>query len=64
MDMQKVMVWTALLAFLDPAYALEGVVKIESGLLAGGSTYIRYYKGVSYAAPPVGGYDGNPRSHH
>jgi para-nitrobenzyl esterase len=48
-----------LLSFLClPAMAatsgLETIVKTESGLVAGSGTAIRAYKGIPYAAPPVG----------
>jgi para-nitrobenzyl esterase len=33
---------------------LESVVKTESGLVAGAGTAVRSYKGIPYAAPPIG----------
>ncbi len=33
---------------------LESIVKIDSGLVAGSGTAVRSYKGIPYAAPPVG----------
>jgi len=33
---------------------LETIVKLDSGLVAGGGTAVRSYKGIPYAAPPVG----------
>src|SRR5262245_9469065 len=33
---------------------LENVVKIDSGLVTGMGTTIRVYKGIPYAAPPIG----------
>lgn len=36
------------------AGGLDAVVKTESGLVAGAGTSIRSYKGIPYAAPPVG----------
>jgi para-nitrobenzyl esterase len=33
---------------------LENIVKIDSGLIAGSGTAVRVYKGIPYAAPPVG----------
>ena len=33
---------------------MEAVVKIDSGLLAGSGTTVRSYKGIPFAAPPVG----------
>ena len=39
---------------LTTASGLETIVKLDSGLVAGGGTAIRSYKGIPYAAPPVG----------
>jgi para-nitrobenzyl esterase len=36
------------------AAASQDPVKVESGWLVGGGTGIHYYKGIPYAAPPVG----------
>jgi para-nitrobenzyl esterase len=33
---------------------LQTIVKIDSGWLAGGGTTVRSYKGIPYAAPPIG----------
>ena len=33
---------------------LETVIKIDSGWIAGGGTAVRSYKGIPYAAPPIG----------
>jgi para-nitrobenzyl esterase len=33
---------------------LETVVKIDSGLVSGSGTAVRSYKGIPFAAPPVG----------
>lgn len=33
---------------------LETIVKVDSGLVAGSGTTVRSYKGIPYAAPPVG----------
>jgi len=44
--------------FLAPAFAatsgLETIVKIDSGLVSGSGTSVRSYKGIPYAAPPIG----------
>ena len=48
----------AALLSITPALAatsgLETVVKIDSGLVAGSGTTVRSYKGIPFAAPPVG----------
>ena len=36
------------------AFAFDNVVRTDAGLLAGGGTDVRYFKGVPFAAPPVG----------
>ena len=33
---------------------MDTVAQTESGLVSGSGTYIRVYKGIPYAAPPVG----------
>jgi para-nitrobenzyl esterase len=42
--------------FVAPAAAINGTVKVESGVLAGTTlpSGIRVFKGIPYAAPPVG----------
>ena len=44
------------LALSVPALAsdLDNVVKIDSGYVLGSGTEVRVYKGIPYAAPPVG----------
>jgi para-nitrobenzyl esterase len=39
-----------------PAFAngLDNLVKIDSGVVAGSGTDVRFYKGIPFAAPPVG----------
>jgi para-nitrobenzyl esterase len=48
----------ALLLSVASAFAatsgLESIVKIDSGLVAGSGTAVRSYKGIPFAAPPVG----------
>lgn len=39
---------------LAAASGLETIVKIDSGLVAGGGAAVHSYKGIPYAAPPVG----------
>ena len=49
--------WTILLAVPCLGAAIQGPVRIETGLLegtAGASPEIRLFKGIPYAAPPVG----------
>src|ERR1700675_2648390 len=41
-------------ASLVAGSALETLVKIDSGLLAGSAITVRSYKGIPYAQPPVG----------
>jgi para-nitrobenzyl esterase len=49
---------TAALLLVAPALiagsGLETIVKTDSGLVAGSGTTVRAYKGIPYAAPPVG----------
>src|SRR6516165_3183837 len=42
------------LPLMGATSGLETIVKTESGLVAGSGTAIRVYKGIPYAAPPVG----------
>src|SRR5262245_21097557 len=41
-------------ALNSTASDLDNVVKIDSGYVAGSGTTIRSYKGIPFAAPPVG----------
>ena len=41
-------------SFLLAGSGLDTLVKIDSGLLAGSGISVRAYKGIPYAAPPVG----------
>src|SRR6266568_4158711 len=50
--------FTAILLAAIPALAAESTVRVEQGMLsgaAGSSPEVRVYKGIPYAAPPVGG---------
>ena len=42
------------LPLMGATSGMETIVKTESGLVAGSGTAIRVYKGIPYAAPPVG----------
>src|SRR5579871_355785 len=52
----KLLIGTLTLAAsaLAAGSGLETLVKIDSGWIAGSGTAIRVYKGIPYAAPPVG----------
>src|SRR5579864_2203524 len=52
----KLLIGTLTLAAsaLAAGSGLETIVKIDSGWVAGSGTAIRVYKGIPYAAPPVG----------
>jgi para-nitrobenzyl esterase len=58
--MKRACLWSGVTALtlaaqvLSAATGLETVVKIDSGWIAGSGTAIRSYKGIPYAAPPVG----------
>jgi carboxylesterase type B len=55
LDMRQLLLILCLV-IAAPVFAtdLENIVKLDSGLVLGSGTEVRVYKGIPYAAPPVG----------
>src|SRR5689334_20618832 len=54
-DMRYLLLFLALMTCLRAnASDLDNVVKIDSGYVLGSGTDVRAYKGIPFAAPPVG----------
>ena len=59
-QMRPLLIVVTLCAAAISATASQNPVKVDSGWLVGGGTAIHYYKGVPYAAPPVGDFRWRP----
>ncbi len=54
MHLLRIAATLAIASGLTFASGLDSIVKTESGLIAGSGTAVRSYKGIPFAAPPVG----------